>query len=284
MGVPMPPFKPWLQLLHFGPSVFTTLAFAVIVALAARGAPPAGRLALLLAAQLLTQFAISLLNDVWDLPQDRVTRPDKPIPAGVVSAGAARAGGLACAVAALALALPLGAGVLAATAVGLAAGLLYDWRLKRTRWSPAPFAVGFGVLPVWAWLGVARPLDGVALGAALLLAWMAVALHLADTLPDLESDRAVGVAGLAHRLGSRATRRLCWAVAATGLLAALAAGIALGAAPAWLAATGLAGGGCLLAGILLYGRRGPAGLRPMAGLIEAGAMLTALGWLAACTL
>jgi hypothetical protein len=44
------------------------------------------------------------------------------------------------------------------------------------------------------------------------------------------------------------------------------------------------GGGLLLAAILLYRRRGMAALRPMAGMIEAAALLTALGWLAAAGL
>ena len=39
--------RPWLRLLHFGPSLFTTLAFGVYVFLAAQGRPAAGGLALL---------------------------------------------------------------------------------------------------------------------------------------------------------------------------------------------------------------------------------------------
>ncbi|HUS16362.1 MAG TPA: UbiA family prenyltransferase, partial [Chloroflexia bacterium] len=103
---------PWLQLLHFGPSVFTTAAFGMYIALGAHGAVPTGRWALLLGAQLATQFAISLFNDYWDLPADRVTRPDKPIPAGVVSAVRVRTLGVVAAALAVALAAPLGTRVL----------------------------------------------------------------------------------------------------------------------------------------------------------------------------
>ena|SRR5437870_516967 len=123
--------RPWLRLLHFGPSVFTTLAFGVYIAIAARGWPPPGALALLLAGQLATQFAISLLNDYWDLPLDRLTRPDKPLPAGLMAAGRVRALGWAVGALALLLALPLGPRVLACAAAGLGAGLAYDARLKR---------------------------------------------------------------------------------------------------------------------------------------------------------
>ncbi len=275
---------PWLQLLHFGPSLFTTLAFGVYVVLAARGAPPAGALALLLAGQLCTQFAISLFNDVWDLPHDRLTKPDKPLPSGLLSARTARRWGTAAAGAAYALAVPLGPATLLCAAIGLGAGLLYDARLKRTAWSPLPFAVGFGVLPLWAWAGVGRPWDATAWEAAGLMAWLVFALHLADTLPDLEDDRAAGLRGLAHRLGPQAALALCWGALGSGLLVALSLGWAQAANGLLLGGTVGLGAALLLAAMLLYRRRGAAALRPMAGLIEAAAVLTALGWLAAVSL
>jgi len=275
--------KPLLQLLHFGPSLFTTLAFGVYLALAAHGLPAAGPAALLLGGQLATQFAISLLNDYWDLPADRLTKPDKPIPAGWVGAVTVRRWGTALAGLALALAVPLGARTLACAAVGLGAGLLYDWRWKRTLASPLPFAAGFGVLPLWAWAGVGRAWEPPVLVGAALTAWLVVALHLADTLPDLEADQTVGVRGLAHRLGPRAARRVCWGVLASGLVAAAGLGVGLQADPLLLGGTLLLGSGLPAAAAVLYRRRGPRALRPMAGLIESAALLTALGWLAAVT-
>jgi 4-hydroxybenzoate polyprenyltransferase len=273
--------KPWLQLLHFGPSVFTTLAFGVYIVLAARGRPPAGPLLLLLAAQLATQFAISLWNDYWDLPEDRIAKPDKPIPAGVISAARVRMLGWMAVVAAGVLAAPLGPLVVACTTVGLGAGLLYDVRLKRTPWSPLPFALGFGVLPLWAAAGVDRAWDAPVWAAAALTAWLVVALHLADTLPDLDADRAAGLRGLAHILGRRATLAVCWGALGSGLAGAVLLGWAMRVNGAILAATVVLGGGLLLAAIVLYRRQGVPALRPMAGMIEAAALLTALGWLAA---
>ncbi len=279
----MIPLKPLLQLLHFGPSLFTTLAFGVYIALAAHGLPAVGPAAALLIGQLATQFAISLLNDYWDLPADRLTKPDKPIPSGLVGAATVRRWGWALAGSALLTAVPLGPRTLGCAAVGLGAGLLYDWRLKRTVASPLPFAAGFGVLPLWAWAGVGRAWDTPALLGAALTAWLVVALHLADTLPDLEADRTVGVRGLAHRLGPQAARRVCWAVLATGLAAAAVLGGGLQADLLLLGGTLLLGGGLLAAAIGVYRRQGAAGLRLMAGLIEAAALLIALGWLAAVT-
>jgi 4-hydroxybenzoate polyprenyltransferase len=276
--------KPYLQLLHFGPSVLTTAAFAAYILILARGLPAAGPLALLLAAQLVAQFTISLANDYFDAPTDTLTQPTKPIPAGVIRRNSV--GGLAVvgAAATLALALPLGGAVLAFTALGLGAGLAYDAGLKRTLFSPLPFMLGFGVLPLWAAAGVGVPLVGPSLACAGLTAVLVVALHLADTLPDLESDTAAGVRGLAHRLGRPRAVTLCCAALATGQ--ALALLLALRSPPTWLilAPTLALTVALLLAALTLYRRRGPAALPAFSGLIEAAALLTSLGWLAGAVL
>jgi 4-hydroxybenzoate polyprenyltransferase len=276
--------KPYLQLLHFGPSVLTTAAFAAYILILVRGLPAAGPLALLLAAQLSAQFTISLANDYFDAPTDALTQPTKPIPAGVIRRD--RVGGLAGvgAAATLALALPLGAAVLLFTALGLGAGLVYDAGLKRTLFSPLPFMLGFGVLPLWAAAGVGVPLVGPPLACAALTAILVVALHLADTLPDLDSDAAAGVRGLAHRLGRPRAVALCCAALATGQ--ALALLLALRFPSNWLilAPTLALTAALLLAALALYRHRGRAALPALSGLIEAAALLTSLGWLAGAVL
>ncbi len=273
--------KPYLQLLHFGPSVLTTAAFACYILILARGLPAAGTLALLLAAQLCAQFTISLANDYFDAPIDQIAQPDKPIPAGVI--GRERVGGLAVlgAGATLALAVPLGVLVLLFTALGLGAGLIYDAGLKRTPFSPLPFMLGFGVLPLWAAAGVGAPLSGPPLACAALTAVLVVALHLADTLPDLAGDHAAGVRGLPHRLGLPRAVALCCAALATGQV--LAALLALAIPANWrvLGPVLVLTVALFLTAIGLYRRSGPAALAPMSGLIEAAALLTSLGWLAA---
>src|SRR5215204_3093831 len=136
--IPYPSFlvKPYLQLLHFGPSVLTTAAFAGYILLLAHGLPDPGRLALLLTAQLTTQFTISLANDYFDAPYDRLYQPDKPVPAGVISRRRVGQWAVVGVVVTLALAAPLGSAVLGFTILGLGAGLLYDAGVKRT-WASA---------------------------------------------------------------------------------------------------------------------------------------------------
>ena len=276
--------KPYLQLLHFGPSVFTTAAFAGYILLLARGLPDPSRFTLLLAAQLATQFTISLANDYFDAPYDRLYQPDKPVPAGVISRRRVGQWAVVGVIGTLALAAPLGPAVLLFTSLGLGAGLLYDAGLKRTWASPLPFMLGFGVLPLWAAAGVHAPLIGPALACAGLTAVLVIALHLADTLPDLEGDHAGGARGLAHVLGPRRALLACWGSLLIGQI--LAFYLAFFYPVNWLVF-----GPILLLTLLLlrvavglYRLNGPAALPRMSGLIEAAALLTSLGWLAGATI
>ena len=273
--------RPYLDLLHFGPSVMTTVAAGCYILLLAHGTVDPDRLALLLAVQLAAQFAISLANDYCDAPYDRLAQPAKPIPAGIVGRAAVGRAALLGIGLTLLLAVPLGPSVLLLTGWGLGAGLAYDAGLKRTPASPLPFMLGFGVLPLWAAAGVGAPLAGPPLAGAGLTAVLAVAVHLADTLPDVTGDHATGARGLAHLLGPRRMLPAAGLALSGGLLLALL--LTVWFPPRWPVLAGvLALAGVLLAaGGLLYGRRGPAALPAVSGLIEVAAMITALGWLAA---
>jgi 4-hydroxybenzoate polyprenyltransferase len=256
-----------LALLHPGPVAATVAAGAAFAALAAGGAPPADRLGLFVASLLLTQVAISVYNDYCDRDLDAATKPERAIPSGVVAP--ARALGIAGAalVVGLLLSLPLGPLALALGALGTGAGLLYSAWLKRTVWSWLPFALGFPTLALWSYAAVgrwdARLWSGYLVGLPLVLA-----IHLADTLPDLPRDAGAGLRGLAHRLGARGVRLALPLALALGL----GFGIAFGA-PAPLSAA--AGGAAFVTTGLVAARRDGA-LRYGAGLT---AGLVALGWL-----
>jgi 4-hydroxybenzoate polyprenyltransferase len=108
--------------------------------------------------------------------------------------------------------------------LALLAAWAYNLRLKDTAWSPLPYAVAFGAVPVVV-AGVAeRPAPAAGLVAAAGLA--GVGAHLANTARDVVTDRAVGNGGAAARVGGPAAR----------FLAVLAIGLAAAAALAWLAA------------------------------------------------
>src|SRR5205814_7676218 len=138
-------------------------------------------------------------NDYFDRHVDQ-GRPDKPVAIGIISPREAVIIGAIFGVLALVLALPLGFWVFALTAIGLGGGLLYDAGLKYTAFSWLPFAIAFPTLPLWAWAG-ASP-DGQIpprlWWTVPVIALTVVGIHLADTIPDLQTDTAAGVRGLAH--------------------------------------------------------------------------------------
>jgi len=217
------------------PVLITAAAAAGFALAAAHGDVPADRLVWFLGSVLLTQLAISVHNDYCDRELDAVAKPGRALPRGAVAPGTALGLAVALLVAGLALSWPLGPAALGLGALGTGAGLLYSAGLKRTRWSWAPFWVGFPTLALWAFAATER-LRPDLWSVYLVGLPLVLAVHLADTLPDVAVDRAAGVRGLAHRLGPAAAQRASWlALLAAQLLALLArpGGPALSAA--WLA-------------------------------------------------
>lgn len=292
----------YFGLVHPFPVGMTVLAALLFAGLAARGTPPPGALGWLLLSVLLSQVAIASLNDYCDRALDAVTKPWKPVPAGLVSPRTA----LLCAVVTAPLgvlcAVPLGLPALLAAAVGTAGGLAYDLKLKGTAWSALPFLVAFPALPIWAWSAVApfepHLLEGYVVGAPLV-----IGLHLADTLPDLEGDRAQGVRGLAHSLGAQRTRRLMWSAFASAPLLLVILATVPGHAPGVLLAAAVGTSGLVLGAWLLgrdaaaprwadrTGRAGahesqpgaPRHWRAAFAQLAGAAIVVGLGWLASLT-
>lgn len=259
-------------LLHPGPSLATVLAglaFARLLA-GARASPRAARtwlLGVMLAAQ---QAAISLHNDWCDRELDTQSKPWRAIPAGHVAPRHVRRAAWLLAAISLASAGWIGRREVALDAAGLAAGCAYNAGLKGTRLSWLPFASAFPLLPLF--------------GAAAFDAWprrwwalflagapAAVAIHLADAIPDIEGDRAAGARGLASALGAATARSIA---AGLVLVSATVAGIAGTRARSRRAQTG-ALAGALLA---LLGRLRPEWHRAA---VTAGAAAGAFGCVAA---
>ncbi len=148
---------------------------------------------------LMTQLSISALNDWADRARDAVAHRFRPVAMGRIAPPLALGLAIVFALGALPGALAYGmAGIL--VLLGVAAGWAYDLWLKPTPLSFLPFAIAFPLLPTWVGLVAGRPLPS--------LAWLfvagvplATAIHLADSLPDLDPDRAAGLRTLAVQLG-----------------------------------------------------------------------------------
>ncbi len=180
---------------HPGP----TLAVTTIALLLGVSVGLESWLLLVVAATVLVgQLSIGWSNDWLDGARDRAAgRTDKPVVSGQVPADALRNAAFGAAAASVPLSVVPGwPGLWHLVLVG--SGWAYNLRLKGTIWSPVPYLLGFGALPVYV-VGVSgTPVEWWMVMAGSLLG---AAVHFANAAPDVEQDRAVGVFGLPQRLG-----------------------------------------------------------------------------------
>jgi 4-hydroxybenzoate polyprenyltransferase len=159
--------------------------------------------ALLAVAMAAFQASIGAANDLADRDLDAAAKPWKPLPAGRVSAGAARRVAVASYAIGLGLSAVAGPAALVVGIAGHGLGLAYDLRLKRAGWGWPALALALPLVPVYAWVGVGAGLPP-RLGPLVVLGVLAgLQLGLANELVDLDSDAAAHGRGLAVRLGRR---------------------------------------------------------------------------------
>jgi 4-hydroxybenzoate polyprenyltransferase len=177
-----------------------------------------GKSALAGLAVLLQQLSVGLSNDWLDLKRDKaVGRKDKPVAKGEISSSLVRNSSFISGLAALLIALLLGAPEGAWMIFMLAVGWSYNLGLKSNWLSVAPYAVGFGILPVFVTLAMTEPIFPPA-WIVLVASLLGVSAHFANALPDLLDDKATGVRALPHILGQRLSAII---IAVTALAASL---------------------------------------------------------------
>jgi len=271
------------RLLHPFPTFLNVVAVTLFAILAARGLPPVGPLLRLMAAMFCTHACIGVVNDLVDQNLDAATKPYKPLVWGGATPAEARMAAAALLLALLGLYASLGWDALLVGTAGTAIGLAYDLWLKRTLWSGFAWGLALPLQPLIAWvlLGHFTPAFLWILPLGFL---MGLALHLANTLPDLESDTAHGVRGLAHTLGYRRTLALSWLCLALVNIGAVLLHV-LGIVPgsgAMLYPAALASATLVIASAILATRRPTAQtLQWNFGALAISAVVLAGGWLAA---
>ena len=202
----------YLRLIHPVPVFFVMLGTGLFGLLAAGGNPELGPYVVMLVAMAGGQVAIGAHNEWRDREHDARHQPEKPIPAGLVDPRAVRpivVGGLVVGITA---STALGFWPLALFLVGAGSGFAYNIWLKRTPLSGIPYLIGLPLLPIWTTLVMdgfePRLLWLYPLGGAYV-----VAVHLAQSLSDIEGDRAAEIRGLAVALGSDRTRLIIVGIA-----------------------------------------------------------------------
>lgn len=269
------------RLIHPFPTLLNVAATAGLAFVAAGGDPPGSVLLRMLLLMFCAQSAIGITNDLFDRELDAATKPWKPLVTGAVSPRQAQVLASGLAAATVALAATLGAWSLTLAALGLACGLAYDVRLKRTLLSAVPFMVAIPTLPLWVWVTLGEWRQDLwwllPLGALL-----GLALHLVNTLPDIEGDAAHGVRGLAHALGAPASGAVAWTSYVAAIMLSLAIAPIVGYDWRIYAPVAAFGVGCLVAGAAAFAvRRDEFALQLGFGALGIGAAVLAVGWLAA---
>lgn len=197
---------------HPGPSLLVTVVLVAIAGLAEQRVPDATRILQLIAAMLPVQLCIGVINDVVDLPADAVAKPYKPLVRGVISRSSAGWVGVVLGAIGLASAATINPATLGFDALALGAGLAYDLGLRRTPLSWVPWWAGMTVLPLEGYASVGS-IPSRLLLLIPLSAPIAIGLHFANALPDIDGDRRAGRKSLPVLAGTRFSQ---WAGPASG--------------------------------------------------------------------
>jgi 4-hydroxybenzoate polyprenyltransferase len=237
---------------HPLPTFATAAATTLFVATARGGGAPLADLIMAFVVFYLLLYSIGAMNDYCDEAADRSAgRLEKPLAAGDLSRRTALVAWVGSAVASMAAAFYFNAAAAAMILPLWLAGVAYNFWAKATVVSWLPFVFFYPSLPVWAFVAEGR-FSPTLLLAYPLLALLAAALNIANTLPDIELDLSAGVEGLTHRLGVRRGLRLLWLMLGATIVL-MTATLWLGRNNAGALGAGLAAGTALLAAMIADG-------------------------------
>lgn len=182
---------------------------AAITSLAlALGRGPVAVLCVLLAV-LCGQLSVGWANDAFDAERDRqAQRWDKPVVRGWVSERTLWVAAGTAATACIPLSL-LAGGIIggAAHILAVASAWAYDLWLKTTIWSFVPYMLSFGLAAPFLTYGLTPPQPPAGWAVAT-LSLLGLGAHLANGIPDVDTDRATDSHGLVGRLGGRLSAKL----------------------------------------------------------------------------
>lgn len=184
------------------------------------------------AVTVLVEVGLFVFNDVYNLEEDRVNAPDRPLVRGDVELSEAKALGVTSLTAGVLLAAPLGAAPLAITLSAALSGNAYNMRLKKSGFPGNLIVATDTALPFLFGATVAQGLN-VPIKALLITAISFLAVLGREVLKgivDLEGDVRAGVRTLATTKGVEFAARLtstllALAIALSSLVVPLVEGV-----------------------------------------------------------
>ncbi len=228
----------------------------------------------------LSQAHVGMTNDYLDRELDARAQPFKPLARGAVQPSEARIVIIAAFALMLAFALTLGPVGFLLAMLGTLAGQIYNFWLRGTPFSWLAYLMGFAVLPFFVWDAV-QNFSLVYLILFPIGALLVVAVHLAQTLPDVETDRALGVFGLAATLGRERAALVMWLALVTAHALALLTTYYL-RSNLQILFVAMVGSLALIAAsaLIYYARRTAASAQIVFRLVAPSALILVAGWLA----
>jgi 4-hydroxybenzoate polyprenyltransferase len=184
------------------------------------------------------------MYDYLDIDLDRSSKAAKTIVRGDIRPRTALLMSCAAGAAGAGLSALFGWKTLFFALLMLASGMVYDFWAKGTVYSWTPYAIAVPALPIWSSFAAGKFRPAILL-AFPLGALTALALNLANTLPDLAGDVRYGIRGLPHRLGQTGSLIVTWCSFAGVLALLVSAPYLFGNDPRRLF-PGIAAGGIIL--------------------------------------
>jgi 4-hydroxybenzoate polyprenyltransferase len=268
-------------LCHPVPVAFHVLAVMVLALLAGWPHVIWSTFTLVVSAHTAMQLSIAILNDYCDRHLDAASDREKPIPLGLVYPAEALFLGIFFFLFMIILLLFVNPLALLVSLLYFALGLSYNLGLKSTPLSGIIFALAIPLIPVYAFVGMGHLLP-IVFWLVPVAALLGVALNLANSLPDLETDAIQKARTLAVVLGLRRSFLLCpLLIALCVLLIALLVLTQLTPTHAWMIIPTL-GIACVLLSVmfLFFGPHKPASTRRLYFyLVVFASFVLAGGWL-----
>lgn len=272
-----PSIRGYLLLPHAVPTMVVLVATSAFAFIATEGNPGPAPLASLLIAMLGSQLAIGATNELVDVELDRTTKPHKPIPSGLVSMRGART----VVVVGLALVVlgSLRFSLLAFLLCGLgtAIGIAYSLWFKRTVLSWLPYVLAIPLLPIWVWEAMADLPAGLTLLYPIAIPAL-IAVHIAQSIPDLDGDRSAGIKNLTVGLGEKGARLACWGLMIVSISAAVITASSTANNPLWCQMAGIAALGLIAVNAFVWHQDAARGEQSCFPLMAAAVVVIGVGW------
>jgi len=259
--------------------IFASLV-SVMAVLARHGLPNPGVLLLLVLAMVFAQAAIGIFNEVSDYKIDRVSKPWRAIPAGLISVRNAQLMALGFCLLALVCSAALSMPSLLLLALGMGIGILYSARLKGSAFSWLAYAIAYPLPPIWVWVSLGK-LDPLILFVYPIAIPFAVGVHLCNQLRDYDEDLQSGVRGTVQRLGKQSAMQLCYGLLVFSPVPAIVLSFAFHVGVPFLLVIGIFHW-CLIVPLLQVSNQVPPKLfRTIFRRLQLTGPMMLLGWLAA---